>query len=533
MKRLLIFTLLLLPGFILASVPQWGRYEIKLKGTSTGNPFMEINLSADFWQTGKDTIRVTGFYDGDGKYIIRFMPPQTGEWRYVTHSNDKRLNGKKGKLTCEITPQQHGPVIAVDRHFCYADSTPYIPIGTTAYAWIHMPHEIVNQTIQQLRLAQFNKVRMCVFPKHYALCRELPEMYPFVSSGTANPNPNAKKSGMTFDYERFNPAFFHHLENMIDSLASFGCEADLILFHPYDKGYWGFDSMPMEVNLRYLQYLQARLSSFHNVWWALANEYDLVKQKSEDAWCQLIAAVKKNDPYRHLVSIHGSTATYFPYEREGLTHTSIQDEAPVIQQGRAGILWSIYKIPVVLDEVRYEGNLPYRWGRISGEEMINTMWNGILMGCYVTHGECYQYKAGDYDTIFWAKGGSWRGESWKRIGFMRNILTDLPNPLEAADISRDDQISTAGDGYYLVYFGTEAPTYWEFNLPQKNASYPKLHAGRKFKAEIIDTWNMTIDKCPTIFETDKVNDYRIKDKHRQGIALPGKPYILLRIKEIK
>lgn len=112
---------------------------------------------------------------------------------------------------------------------------------------------------------------------------------------------------------------------------------------------------------------------------------------------------KKNDPYRHLVSIHGSTATYFPYEREGLTHTSIQDEAPVIQQGRAGILWSIYKIPVVLDEVRYEGNLPYRWGRISGEEMINTMWNGILMGCYVTHGECYQYKAGDYDTIFGQK----------------------------------------------------------------------------------------------------------------------------------
>lgn len=80
---------------------------------------------------------------------------------------------------------------------------------------------------------------------------------------------------------------------MIDSLASFGCEADLILFHPYDKGYWGFDSMPMEVNLRYLQYLQARLSSFHNVWWSLANEYDLVKQKSEDEWCQLIAAVKR------------------------------------------------------------------------------------------------------------------------------------------------------------------------------------------------------------------------------------------------
>lgn len=90
MKRLLIFTLLLLPGFILASVPQWGRYEIKLKGTSTGNPFMEINLSADFWQTGKDTIRVTGFYDGDGNtsFDSCLLKPANGDMLPTATTND-------------------------------------------------------------------------------------------------------------------------------------------------------------------------------------------------------------------------------------------------------------------------------------------------------------------------------------------------------------------------------------------------------------------------------------------------------------
>lgn len=74
------------------------------------------------------------------------------------------------------------------------------------------------------------------------------------------------------------------MEKRIDQLNRLGIEADLILFHPYDKGRWGFDAMSNEVNVRYIKYITARLASFRNVWWSMANEWDYVKAKTVDDW---------------------------------------------------------------------------------------------------------------------------------------------------------------------------------------------------------------------------------------------------------
>lgn len=541
---------------------QWLRYEVTLDGPKEGsiiaegttykNPFVEVTLTADFTSatTGK-TVRVRGFYDGEGKYKVRFMPTEVGEWTYTTHSNSSALDGKTGTMTCTApSKDNHGYVKAVGKHFEFADGTLYYPVGTTAYAWTHMPQSVQHEAIESMKAAQFNKVRMCVFPKHYALCKDMPERYPYVvlsDSHTAQRslsadearilgeggNVDAGKSGVTFDKQRFNPEFFRHLELMIDSLDLIGVEADVILFHPYDKGFWGFDEMTMQENLLYLQYVEARLASFKNVWWSLSNEYDYVKAKTFQDWVALIKATQENDPYGHLCSIHGSTATYFPYEKYGLTHTSIQDEAPIMTQGRASILRNVYNIPVVLDEVRYEGNFGARWGRMSAEEMLFSMWCGLTQGVYVTHGECYQHHPGDFDTIFWAKGGKWRGESWKRVPFMRSILADLPNPMQMSDVSRDEITSTAGDGYYIIYFGERVQDEWLISLPAKNAEYPKAKEGQRFTVEIIDTWNMTVTPWEGgTIELGALNDYRLYDKQLRKIRLPKQPYMMLRLKRI-
>lgn len=513
-------------------VEEWQRYEASFNGPQTGNPFTDVWLKADFTSlTSGKKVSVNGFYDGNGIYKVRFMPPERGDWQFVTHSNASELDGKRGSVLATPSLKSHfGMVRTVGKEFRYQDNSLFFPVGTTAYAWIHMPENIQHETLSSLRKAQFNKVRMCVFPKHYSLCKELPELYPYeeISKGKAQDN----SSGIVFDKTRFNPAFFRHLEQCIDSLDAIGCQADLILFHPYDKGYWGFDQMTMAENKLYLQYIEARLSSFRNIWWSMANEYDYCTAKTMDDWGELIKTVKANDPYGHLVSIHGSTATYFPAEKYGLTHASIQDEGPVMEQGRASTVNRIYSIPVIFDEVRYEGNLPMRWGRMSGEEMIGEMWNGLTQGVYVTHGECYQYKAGDYDTIFWAKGGQWRGESWKRIPFMRKLLSDLPRPLEMADVSRDEVTSTAGDGYYIVYFGDHVQDSWLFNLPRKNADYAKPKPGDKYTVEIIDTWNMTIKQIADTFQVGKDIDYRVYDQQLRKVRLPKTPYIMLRIKKV-
>ena len=41
-----------------------------------------------------------------------------------------------------------------------------------------------------------------------------------------------------WDYTRPNPSYFEHIENTIARLGTMGIQADLILFHPYDR--WGY-----------------------------------------------------------------------------------------------------------------------------------------------------------------------------------------------------------------------------------------------------------------------------------------------------
>ena len=255
-----------------ATVEQWDIFEVMLKGPTDGNPFVDVTFSAQFTQ-GNVSKEVAGFYDGDGMYRVRFMPEQVGQWHYETKSNRAELDGKSGALSvAKPAPKNHGPVrVANTFHFAYADGTPFKQIGTTCYAWIHQGDVLEEQTLVSLAAAPFNKLRMCVFPKSYAYNKNEPVYYPFEGV------PPKK-----WDFERFNPKFFQHLEKRVGQLRDLGIEADVILFHPYDKGHWGFDRMGAAADDRYLRYLVARLAAYRNVWWSLANEFDFMKEKSDD-----------------------------------------------------------------------------------------------------------------------------------------------------------------------------------------------------------------------------------------------------------
>src|SRR5262245_39747115 len=93
-----------------AEVEQWGMFELTLRGPADGNPFVEVELSATFTHGDKKG-QVSGFYDGDGTYCVRFMPEEPGEWSYTTASNRPELNAKTGTLTVgKPSPGNHGPV---------------------------------------------------------------------------------------------------------------------------------------------------------------------------------------------------------------------------------------------------------------------------------------------------------------------------------------------------------------------------------------------------------------------------------------
>jgi hypothetical protein len=492
-------------------VERWGTIEIALAGPSAGNPFVDVDLSAVFRQ-GQRMFTVAGFYDGEGKYKIRFMPDSVGKWEYETRSNRPALSGKRGNFTVvDPASGNHGPVRVKNTfHFGYEDGTPFWQVGTTSYAWIHQGEQLEQQTLLTLAAGPFNKLRMTVFPKRYTYSTNEPALYPF--EGRA---PSA------WDFSRFNPAFFRHLEQRVSQLRDLGIEADIILFHPYDKGHWGFDRMPADVNERYLRYVVARLASYRNVWWSMANEFDFMKEKKPQDWDRYFQVVQASDPYQHLRSIHNGALLY-NHNKPWVTHVSIQNGAATEDYERAVLYRDIYRKPVVFDEVKYEGNFPQRWGNLSPQEMVLRFWEGAIAGTYVGHSETY---LDPNEVVWWAKGGALRGESPARLAFFRKILAESPaEGLEPIDKWQGYPFAGKAGEYYLGYFGAEAPTTWPFALAR-----PGLAEGMRFKAEIIDTWNMTITPVDGIFRVTKRDNYTFADKDGRGITLPGRPYIALRI----
>ena len=525
MKRIPIAVIFLLvvvsPLFAAEAVEQWGVYEIALNGPTNGNPFLDVNFSARFSQGGS-AVEVNGFYDGDGIYRVRFMPEKQGEWRYVTESSSAELNGKAGDFTVtKPSAPDHGPVrVANTYHFAYADGTPYKELGTTCYVWQLQDEALQEQTLKTLAASPFNKIRFCVFPKRYTWNTNEPVMYPFVgNSATTN-----------WDFTQFNPRYFQHLEQRVLDLQKLGIEADVILFHPYDDGHWGFDRMPADVDDRYLHYVVARLAAYRNVWWSLANEWDFMKQKKESDFVRFGEIVSHDDPYHHLLSIHNGSKL-FNHTLPWITHASIQNGAAVEEPGRAEMYRDVYRKPIVYDEVKYEGNIESRWGQLSAEELVFRFWNATVAGTYCGHGETY--KSPD-QILWWSKGGVLKGQSPARLAFLKKVLDDAPAAgIEPIDRWQHPEIGGQPGEYYLIYLGKQTPTNWVFQIPKPPLGKLQSADGLKFTVEVLDTWNMTITPVEGVFTLEKKDGYFYADKDGRTITLPGKPYMAIRMKRVK
>jgi hypothetical protein len=499
------------------TVEQWGVFDTSLKGPSSGNPFVDVALSAHFTSAGQ-SVDVPGFYDGDGNYRIRFMPPTQGEWEFRTASNISELSDQTGELRC-IAPggTNHGPVrVHNTYHFAYADGTPFVLIGTTCYGWAQQPDAIEERTLASLKASPFNKVRMRLLPGKSA-----PNFYPY-----------PRDSGGKWEKDRFNIDYFRHLEKRIGQLGDDGIEADLILFDPYYKGemQW-FNAMDDAGDDLYLRYVVARLSAYHNVWWSLANEYGQVKGKTDADWDHFFQVVAAEDPYGHLRSIHNAQKYYDP-NKPWVTHASIQNGSAVADFGRAVLYRELCPKPIVYDEICYEGDIDRRWGHLSPEEMVKRFWLGTIAGTYVGHGETYSNP----NKISWtSEGGELMGQSAPRLAFLRKVLESGPaDGIEPIDEFYNTHVGGKAGEYYLVYFGDEKPTQWTFSLPRDPPNKNALWAGMRFSVDVMDTWNMTIiHSFNRTFTIGKLAGAAYPAEDGAVVVLPGKPFIAIRIERVE
>ena len=481
---------------------KYGVIEIVLEGPSTGNPFTDQWVSGVF-ESISETKRTEGFYDGEGIYRIRCMPSFAEEYRCTIETSW----GEPVQATVAVKEAEegnHGPVrVSSTFHFSYDDGTVFYPVGTTCYVWHLQPETVREETYESLKKLPFNKIRFCIFPKHYDYNLREPEIYPFALREDAPWSPadfqEEKLKAMprnelgaipatvgdpekVWDFARFNPAYFARIEQDIRRLGRMGIEADLILLHPYDR--WGFCHLTEAEENFYLKYVVNRFSAFHNVWWSMANEYDLFFWKPVTQWEANAAVVCRQDPYRHLRSIHNCLSMY-DHTRAWITHCSLQ-RIDTCRTAENTDIWRLqYGKPCVLDEIAYEGDIPYGWGNISGEEMTRRFWEACLRGGYGQHGETY---LSDDDILWWSHGGKIKGESPKRIAFLKAIMEENGGYMEPVKGLFDETVATnvhPGSHPYkpcfMYYYGANRPS-----------GRPFFYDGKTVEVELIDTWNMTV-----------------------------------------
>lgn len=232
----------------------------------------------------------------------------------------------------------HGLVKPDGTALKFEDGTPCRPFGTTVYAMMHQPDEVIAQTIETMIESPFDKIRTCMFPKHYIFNQNEPDMFAF-----------EKKAEGGFDFHRPCFKFWNAFEEMIRVFEKNQIQVDLIVFHPYD--HWGFSEMKREEYLTYLEYLVARFAAFSNIWWSLANEYDCMAALKKEDWDCIDTYFAENDVYGHMLSCH-NMIDYYDFSKDHITHCSIQGDATTVEKFKKK-----YNKPVLIDECGYEGNI--------------------------------------------------------------------------------------------------------------------------------------------------------------------------------
>ncbi len=318
---------------------------------------------------------------------------------------------------------------------------------------------------------------MCVFPKSYVYGNETePWMYPFQREGEVN------------DFSQPSYEFFQNFDKRVEQLLKLGIQADVILFHPYDR--WGYSKMGKEMNEKYVRYMIARLSAYRNVWWSLANEWDVPEIKDSIDWEGIGSLLQKEDPHQRLRGIHNWYDTedhFFDHTRPWVTHVSAQTALFY-----NAIRWrEQYNKPLLFDEMRYEGDVSSGWGNLSAEEMTSYFWMAALSGGYGTHGDTFRNDADDSTEVrWWAKGGTLPGKSPEKIEYFKSIIEQAPfNEMtpemndqgDPKNLNNNIYIFSKAGEYYLAYVADAGQTI-ELKLPGDG----------HYQMDVIDTWNMRI-----------------------------------------
>lgn len=380
------------------TIHQWEVVQIKFKSAKVySNPYKDISAT-----TGSDLLRVTfegtrgealnkkitltGFWIGGSEWCVNFAAPFTGEWKYISISADRSMNGKKGLLEVvawsedekNANPVRHGFVRVkksgeqAGHYFEYSDGKPFLWIGDTWWNWtnsrIHM--ETFKQMVDNRSEKGFNVGQLFVPGNGWG----------------------RESSLLDETYTILDTAHARNVEEMIRYANSKGITV-------WIHGWWSRPNLDKEIGAekiqRWWRYLAHRFGAY-NVIWVLAGEYNMNNYGGFpiDFWKSLGRLIKQEDPYDRIVSLHntppfwdgGAEApqwstgavlhqeTWLDYNQSQVGHGKYANE--MIPQVVSEEYHRKPSKPIVVTEPWYE----FIEGNPTGKDIRFAAWSAILSG---------------------------------------------------------------------------------------------------------------------------------------------------------
>jgi hypothetical protein len=310
------------------------------------NPYMTVDLRAEFRSPRHRTYLMPGFWDGGRRMVIRFSPTEAGDWVYRVSGNLPRFENMAGQLSATAVDNAALGFIrtANVHHFAHTDdnkNAPHLWTGETSYRFAYDEPAAFQQLLETRSKQKFNHVRGAVLGS--------PQDAEMVF-----PKP-----------DRVNPAPLRQVDERILALNRKGIIADLILA-------WGKDELTRRFPTwqdreRYIRYIVARYAPMNITWQGVDafEEYENGRELLKTVG----GLLKKLDPYQHPRST-GALVTSAPLLDDGwmnyITYHSTDDQIGAIEH-------QLFPAPAVNAGVD---------GTVDTETFRRRLWNATMNGQY-------------------------------------------------------------------------------------------------------------------------------------------------------
>jgi len=326
------------------------------------NPYLTVNLHAEFRSPRFRTINMQGFWDGGRKLVIRFTPVDPGEWAWRATSNIASINGKTGSV---IASDSGAPgFLQRDNvhHWSTTETrTPHLWMGDTCYRFPWIDRGVFDRMVEARAAQKFNHLRGLLLHSDESL----------------------RKGFVTPDQP--NIEHFREVDQRILALNRKGIFVDLVL--AADQNHLANLFPAYAQRERYIRYAAARYAPMMITWQGVQEFEEYTDGRA--LLKEIAGYLAKYDPYKHPRSTH-TTATSASLLPDGwMTHVIYQSSA--ISLG--AIERQILTVPLVNAEFAYEdsGAGKSHPHHVDSETFRKTLWNMTMNGQYPTFGNTGTY----------------------------------------------------------------------------------------------------------------------------------------------